>query len=366
LVSGHKFDNLREFERRDRMNVAAMTTPIGLAERLKSEAQTLGFAQFGIAPAVTPTGFHKLLEWLANGYAGQMQWMERRVDAYRHPEGVMKGTRSVLVAALNYHDGTTPSATRVARYASGTADYHDILKPRLRQLADFIRTEIPGAKTRVVIDTAPLLERDFARLAGIGWFGKNTMLISRSFGSYFFLGAILTDVQLEYDQATNHSYCGTCTKCLDACPTQAFPEPGVLDARRCISYLTIEQRKEPVPEELRAGIGNWLFGCDICQEVCPWNRFAPTDTLTEFRQTPAMQNIDCRELMILSEQEFTKRFEGTPLARPGRAGLLRNAAMVLGNQGDPAAIPVLEASLTDEEFLIRDAAAWALEKLRRE
>ena len=343
-----------------------MKTPIRLAERLKSAAKELGFAQLGIAPAVTPSGFHKLLEWLAKGYAGEMQWIERRVDAYAHPEGVMKGTRSVLVAAMNYHDGSAPSGTRVARYASGTADYHDILKPRLRHLADLIRKEDPAARTRVVIDTAPLLERDFAQLAGIGWFGKNTMLISRSLGSWFFLGAILTDAQLDYDQATNHSFCGTCTQCLDACPTQAFPEPGVLDARRCISYLTIEQRKEPVADELRSGIGDWLFGCDICQEVCPWNRFAPSATLPEFQQTPAMQNIDCRELMTLSEQEFAERFEGTPLSRPGRAALLRNAATVLGNQGDPAAIPALEACLTDDDFLIRDAAAWALEKLRRE
>lgn len=348
------------------MNLAAMTNPIRLAERLKSEAQELGFAQLGIAPAVTPSGFHKLLEWLANGYAGEMQWIERRVDAYGHPEGVMKGTRSVLVAAMNYHDGTAPSGTRVARYASGTADYHDLLKPRLQQLANRIRSEIPGARTRVVIDTAPLLERDFARLAGIGWFGKNTMLISRSLGSWFFLGAVLTDAELDYDQSTNNSFCGTCTRCLDACPTQAFPEPGVLDARRCISYLTIEQRKEPVPHEFRSGIGDWLFGCDICQEVCPWNRFAPSDTLPEFRQTPAMQNIDCCELMTLSEQAFSDRFEGTPLSRSGRAGLLRNAAIVLGNQGDPAAIPTLKACLNDEEFLIREAAAWALEKLSRE
>jgi len=343
-----------------------MTLQSSLSQRLKTLSQELGFVQLGIAPAVTPTGFHRLLEWIDQGHAADMQWIERRKDAYQHPDGVMPGTRSVIVAAMNYHDGSEPpsgTGPRVARYASGSGDYHDILKPRLRQLVSLIRAEHRQSRNRVVIDTAPLLERDFARLAGIGWFGKNTMLISRTAGSWFFLGAILTDVELEYDNPVDQSWCGTCTRCLDACPTDAFPEPGVLDARRCISYLTIEHRKDAIPEELRAGVGRWLFGCDICQDVCPWNRFAPTETLPEFQQQPSMRSIDCVELLSLSEEQFAARFDLTPLSRPGRAGLLRNAAIVLGNSGDISALPALRAALSDTEALVREAAAWAIEQL---
>jgi epoxyqueuosine reductase len=335
-----------------------------LTERLKSCGYELGFAQVGVAPAVTPTGFHRLLQWIDKGQSADMQWIERRRDAYRHPDGVMPGTRSVIMAAMNYHDGRAPtSGARIARYAAGIEDYHDVLKSRLRQLAQLLRTEVPGARTRVVIDTAPLLERDFGRMSGIGWFGKNTMLISRSIGSWFFLGGLLTDVELDYDRPFEQDFCGTCTRCLEACPTDAFPEPGVLDARRCISYLTIEQRKEPIPAELRSGLRDWLFGCDICQEVCPWNRFAPTETLPEFQHHPSITVTDCRELLRLSEEQFQTRFGQTPLARPGRAGLLRNAAIVLGNLRQYEAETELIASLIDPHPLVRGAAAWALGRL---
>ena len=335
-----------------------------LADRLKSLAQELGFAQLGIAPAVTPTGFHRLLEWIDNGHSADMQWIERRKEAYGHPDGVMSGTRSVIMAAMNYNDGAKPAAGgRIARYAWGSADYHDVLKPRLQTLADLLRTESPSVRTRVVIDTAPLLERDFARMAGIGWFGKNTMLISRSIGSWFFLGAILTDMELDYDKPVEQNYCGSCTRCLDACPTDAFPEPGVLDARRCISYLTIEHRKEPIPVDLRSGVGEWLFGCDICQDVCPWNRFAPDETLREFQHLPELNPVSCRELLSLTDEQFQVRFCDSPLSRPGRAGLLRNAAIVLGNARDLSAEPHLITALDDADPLIRGAAAWALGQL---
>lgn len=337
------------------------------AERLKSIGRELGFAQIGIAPAVTPTGFHRLLQWISDGHCAGMQWVERRAEAYRHPDGVMPGTRSVIMAAMNYHDGGVAAAAdgggRVARYAWGSADYHVVLKSRLKQLADLVRAEVPVARTRVVIDTAPLLERDFGRLAGIGWFGKNTMLISRSIGSYTFLGAVLTDAELEYDKPVEQNYCGTCTRCLDACPTDAFPEPGVLDARRCISYLTIEHRRSAIPPDLRSGIGDWLFGCDICQDVCPWNRFAPDETLPEFEHLSSMNPVDCRELLTLSAEQFELRFKDSPLSRPGRAGLLRNAAIVLGNAQDPSAEPALVTALADPESMIRGAAAWALGRI---
>ena len=276
----------------------------------------------------------------------------------------MQGTRSVIMAAMNYNDGAEPAAGgRIARYAWGTADYHDVLKPRLQKLADLLRNEVPTARTRIVIDTAPLLERDFGRLAGIGWFGKNTMLISRAIGSWFFLGAVLTDLEISCDTPVEQDYCGSCTRCLDACPTDAFPEPGVLDARRCISYLTIEHRRESIPLDLRIGIGEWLFGCDICQDVCPWNRFSPDDTLPEFQHLTSLNPVDCRELLTLSAEQFAIRFRDSPLSRPGRAGLLRNAAIVLGNAGNLSAEQELIAALDDTEPMIRGAAAWALGRL---
>jgi epoxyqueuosine reductase len=208
-----------------------------------------------------------------------------------------------------------------------------------------------------------LLERDFGRLAGLGWFGKNTMLISRSIGSWFFLGAILTDIELTYDQPLEQTFCGSCTRCLDACPTKAFPEPGVLDARRCISYLTIEHRHAGIPEEFRSDLGPWLFGCDICQDVCPWNRFAPSDTLPEFQQKLNFSTSECRSLLRLTEKEFRDRFAGSPLLRSGRTGLLRNAAIVLANLRDFDSRPELEVLLQDGEEILRETAAWAIQQL---
>jgi epoxyqueuosine reductase len=213
------------------------------------------------------------------------------------------------------------------------------------------------------VDSAPLLERDFARRAGLGWFGKNTMLLNKRLGSYFFIGALLLDLQLEPDPAHDTSHCGTCSACLDACPTQAFTAPGRLDARRCISYLTIELRG-PIPEELREPMGDWLFGCDICQEVCPWNRKAPAGNEPAFQPRPDLESVDPVELLSLTEQEFRRRFRGTALMRTKRRGLLRNAAIVLGNQGDAAALPALQNVLGDPEPLVREAAEWAIRRIR--
>jgi epoxyqueuosine reductase len=249
----------------------------------------------------------------------------------------------------------------VARYARG-ADYHDVLRERLKRLLAWLQAERPGCRGRAVVDTAPLLERDYARRAGLGWFGKNTMLLNRRQGSYFFLGALLSDVELTPDAAHETSHCGTCTACLDACPTDAFPAPGVLDARRCVSYLTIELRGS-VPEELREGLGDWVFGCDVCQEVCPWNRKAPPGAEPALAPRPDLEALDPEEVLGLTEDEFRRRFAGTALTRPRRAGLLRNAALVLGNTGGPEALPALRRALADPEPLVREAAAWAVGRI---
>lgn len=335
-----------------------------LSEKLKRAATELGFDVVRITPAVSPPGYHPLLEWMANGYAADMDWMARRKDAYQHPDGVLPETRSVIVVALNYHN-TPPQKTgmRIARYAGGSEDYHSVLRRNLKKIVAMIRQERPESRSRVVIDTAPLLERDFAKLAGIGWFGKNTMLISREIGSWFFIGAILTTESLSYDEPFEGDFCGSCTKCLDACPTDAFPEPHVLDANRCISYLTIERRDKAVPEDLRQGIGPWVFGCDICQEVCPWNRFAPRKTLPEFQLRDELKEMDVLQLLDFDESDFKRVFGGTPLERTGRDVIVRNAAVVAANTGRKAALPILATLTNDSSPLVCDAAKWAIRQL---
>ncbi|MGH7199203.1 MAG: tRNA epoxyqueuosine(34) reductase QueG, partial [Planctomycetaceae bacterium] len=340
------------------------TDSADLSAAVKAEAHRLGFDLVGITPAARPTGFDELRDWLRRGYAGEMHYMDRREDAYEHPRHVLDGVRSVIMLAMNYRTAEPPpSGARVSRYAWGDGDYHDVLRGKLKELANVLHESRPGCRTRGVVDTAPLLERDFARLAGLGWFGKNTLLINKHAGSWLFLAALLTDVALEHDAPHETAHCGTCTRCLDACPTDAFPEPYVLDARRCISYLTIELRDRPVPFALREGMGEWLFGCDVCQDVCPWNRKAPISTEPAFQPSPDLAPADAVALLRLSDEEFRERFGHTPLARPGRAGLLRNAAIVLGNRRDPAAVPALIDALHDDEPLIRGAAAWALGRI---
>jgi epoxyqueuosine reductase len=338
-----------------------------LEARLKHRAHELGFELAGIAPATPADGFDRLRQWLDRGLAGEMDYLRRHAQARRHPSSILANVRSVVMLGMNYYPGSgdgqiDPVATgKVARYARGQ-DYHDVLWERLNRLLEWVQEEIPTCRGRGVVDTAPLLERDFARRAGLGWFGKNTMLLNKRLGSYFFLGALLLDVELRPDPVHETSHCGTCTACLDACPTQAFVGPGWLDARRCISYLTIEV-KGSIPPELREPMGNWVFGCDMCQEVCPWNRKAPPAVERSFRPRPDLDPVDPIELLGLSPEEFRRRFRGTALMRPRRRGLLRNAAIVLGNRGDPAALTALHKALTDPEPLVREAAQWAIDRI---
>lgn len=341
-------------------------SPIELTAALKSRAQELGFALAGVCDAVAPNGVARLGEWLDRGYAGQMKYLHERRDAYAHPRHVLEGVRSLLLLGLPYRTAEAAPAGdgegRVARYAWGEADYHDVIRDKLHDLADYLRQLAPAATTRGVVDTAPLLEREFAQRAGLGWVGKNTLLLSRDAGSYFFLAALLTDVELAADDAFEADHCGTCTACLDACPTQAFPQAGVLDASRCISYLTIELR-DHIPTELRPGMRDWVFGCDVCQEVCPWNRFAPVSEIERLQPVEAMNPLELTGLFELDDDAFRRRFRKTPLWRPHRDGLLRNAAIVLGNQGRAAALPALTRGLHDAAPLVRAAAAWAIGRI---
>lgn len=334
-----------------------------LTRDLKAQARQAGFDLVGVCPAVAPAGLHHLQAWLDAGYAGQMHYFPARREAYAHPRYILAGVRSLVMLGMHYRT-VEPAALqagqgRISRYAWGEADYHDVIHERLRQLARWLAEQAPGASVRGVVDTAPLLEREFGRLAGLGWIGKNTMLVNREAGSWFFLAALLTDLELDYDPSHEHDYCGTCRACLDACPTQAFPQPYVLDATRCISYLTIELRGS-APRPLRTEIGDWLFGCDICQEVCPWNRRAPVSGETAFAPAPDANPVPLAELFTLTDDTFRARFRRTPLWRAKRRGLLRNAALVAGRQRAGELIDALVRGLQDAEPLVRGACAWAL------
>ena len=289
---------------------APMPDNAQLSADLKATARTLGFDLAGIAPAVAAPGVARLDEWLSQGYAGQMHYLPDRRAAYDHPNSVLDGVRSIVMLAMNYRtaEPAPPAAGqgRVSRYAWG-ADYHKLIRRRLDRLADWLRERSPAASVRGVVDTAPLMERELAQLAGLGWIGKNTLLLNREMGSWFFLAALLTDLDLDCDAPHATDHCGTCRACLDACPTQAFAAPYVLDASRCISYLTIELRGQ-VPLELREGMGDWVFGCDVCQDVCPWNRRAPETSEPAFAPAAGRNPLELAELFFWSDADFAPPF----------------------------------------------------------
>lgn len=341
-----------------------------LETQLKARARELGFLLVGIAPATEADTFPYYEAWLDAGYAGTMGYLHRRREARRHPRSVVPEVRSVVMLGLEYGRGEPDEFAeepkpanrgRVARYAQGT-DYHQFLWDRENELAEWLRTEVPGTIAFGVADTAPLLERDFARRAGLGWIGKNTMLINKHHGSFFFLGALLTSLELTPDPPHEASHCGTCTACLDACPTNAFPEPKMLDARKCISYLTIENRST-IPEDLADQMGDWLWGCDVCQDVCPWNRHSDSRV---FPTDPTLASLDLIELLGLSDGEFRQRFRGTVFFRGRRTNLLRNAAIVLAHTGDQRAIPALRRAAGDDDPVIAAAATWAISQISSE
>ena len=338
-------------------------SPSQLTNSLKTEAKQLGFDLCGVCPAVSPTGFSSLEAWLDAGYAGEMRYLADRREAYSSPQYVMDGTVSVVMLGLNYQTETPTECGfgegRVSRYAWSDIDYHDLIHEKLKSMVSFCSELGAGIRARGIVDTAPLLEREFAQLAGLGWQAKNTMLINREIGSWFFLAALLVNVELDFDRPFDSSHCGTCTACIDACPTDAFVQPGVLDARRCISYLTIELR-QPIPLELRSRIGEWLFGCDVCQDVCPWNNKAVNPNKENFRPRENSNPMDLRELFFMTDQQFRDRFRSTPLWRSKRRGIVRNAAIVLGNNPVDDNVDALAIGLNDDEELIRGACAWSL------
>jgi epoxyqueuosine reductase len=346
------------------MRAEPVKEPAVLSQRIKEEAQRLGFALVGISPVVAPPHEESFAEWLRQGLGGELGYMKRTEELRRDPKKLVPWAVSVVSVGMNYStplprpEVSDDSRGWISRYAWGD-DYHDLVRQRLDLLLAKIKGIYGGdIQGRAFVDSGPVLEREIAGVAGIGWIGKNTHLISPQKGSWFFLGELFLGIELAYDRAIKDR-CGKCDLCIKACPTGAFAGPYILDARRCISYLTIEL-KGAMPRHLRPLVGNHIFGCDICQEVCPYNVKAKPTGEEAFQPRDGLYAPDLIPLLSLTEEEFRRRFKGSPLLRAKRRGFLRNVAVALGNLKSREAVPALGRALCDEEPLVRAHAAWAL------
>jgi epoxyqueuosine reductase len=345
-----------------------------LRSALAEKAAELGFSAIGIARSdAAPKTAERLRSWLADGCHGDMIWMEETAERRASPAGLWPEVRSIISLGMSYAPGTDPLALagqpnrgRISVYAQG-ADYHDLIKKALKALARWLVAEaerLEGApcQLKVFVDTAPVMEKPLAEAAGLGWQGKHSNLVSRTDGSWLFLGAIYTNLELEPD-APHVARCGSCTACLDACPTDAFPVPFQVDARRCISYLTIEH-KGPIPDEFRVAIGNRIYGCDDCLAVCPWNRFAQTARANHaFLPRAELAAPELGDILALDDAAFRKVFAGSPIKRIGRNRMVRNAAIAAGNSGNPKLAERLRPLTDDADEVVAEAARWALDRL---
>ena len=378
-------------------------------KQIQNTAEQVGFQLLGFTPAKEASTFPQLCEWLENGYAASMHYIERRKDAYRHPESILPNCKSLAILARPYpaHPWTPrsksarndspahqaplnptrfahPNSGTIGSYASTHSDYHTAIRKDLKPLLAELKKMFPDAHSRIVVDTAPLLERDFARSAGLGWIGKNTLLLNKKLGSYFFLCAILTEIDLcrnTIEQAAAISHCGSCQACIEACPTKAIRAPYILDANRCISYWTIEHKGD-IPPEIRESIGPWIFGCDACQIVCPWNSKPATAQFTKqpeqlepnlpppYRPEPYRlephrleEKSDPIFWLELDEKAFQTSFLDTPFWRTGLENLQRNALCVAANIGLSQAIPSIRKFLDHTNPILRETARWAIHSL---
>ena len=340
-----------------------------LEDALKAKAHELGFVAVGIAPAQDdPLRAGRLHEWLDAGYHGDMGWMQDRADVRQGPQSMWPAARSVIALGMSYAPDVDPLAeeemardAKISVYAQGR-DYHDVVKKALKALARWLVEERPGTELKVFVDTAPVMEKPLGEAAGIGWQGKHTNLLSRDHGNWLFLGAIYTTLQLSPDEP-HDDRCGSCRACQDACPTDAFPEPYRLDARRCISYLTIEH-KGPIPHEFREAIGNRIYGCDDCLAVCPWNKFAETASRhAKLAPREDLADPDLAELLALDDAAFRAKFSGSPIKRVGRDRFVRNCLIAAGNSGKGALLPQVRSLTGDPDPVVAEAARWALARL---
>jgi epoxyqueuosine reductase len=338
-----------------------------LLAELRARARSLGFDAFGVALATArPDLPGKLAAALDAGWHGDMDWLAETAVRRGSPQALWPEARSVVMLGVNYGPDTDPMAA-LARPSIGNIsvyarnrDYHDLIKGRLKELAGLLARRT-GAAVKVFVDTAPLMEKPFAEAAGLGWQGKHTVLVSREFGSWLFLGAILTSAELPPD-ASHPESCGSCTRCLDICPTKAFPAPFQLDARRCLAYLNIEHQG-PIPHEFRVALGNRIYGCDDCLAVCPWNKFAQATSEIRLRAREDLAAPSLVDLVALDGAGFRRLFAGSPVKRLGRGRFLRNVLIAIGNSADLSLLPAVEARLGDDEPLVRGAAVWALRRL---
>lgn len=337
-----------------------------LKQAIQAKAHELGFTLTGVTTPDPPPHFDTFQKWLAQGHHGTMGYLasDRSLARRADPKQILPECKSILVLATAYPSpsgrGQGEGELRIASYARG-GDYHDVLPARMKELIQFIEEQVGGpVKNRWYTDTGPILERDLAQRAGIGWIGKNTCLINPKQGSYFLLSEIFLDLDLEPDPPIVTDHCGTCTRCITACPTDCILPNRTLDATRCISYLTIEL-KDDIPTELRDKMGEWVFGCDICQMVCPWNRFAPDGDSAFDDGFPPPSPED----LTLTPQAFNQRFKRTPVQRAKRRGYLRNLAVALGNSGSMHVLPVLQNALNDDEPLVREHAKWAIKQINQ-
>ncbi|MDO7844468.1 tRNA epoxyqueuosine(34) reductase QueG [Sphingomonas immobilis] len=346
-----------------------MNASISLETRLKAKAAELGFAACGIARAdAAPQSADRLHAWLAQGMHGDMIWMAERAHHRESPRGLWPEVRSVVSLGMSYAPATDPLALagegeigRISTYAQG-ADYHDVVKRALKALARWLVAEAAGVDLKVFVDTAPVMEKPLAEAAGLGWQGKHTNLVSREHGSWLFLGAIYTTLDLSPDAASGGA-CGSCDACQKACPTDAFPAPYRLDARRCISYLTIEHAG-PIPVEFREGIGNRIYGCDDCLAVCPWNKFAESAAANRaFLPRAELAAPSLAEMLALDDAGFRAVFAGSPIKRIGRNRMVRNALIAAGNSGSVALVEPVRRLLGDSDAVVAEAAEWALARL---
>ncbi len=340
-----------------------------LRSALEAEARAAGFAKLGIcAPNAIPHAAERLAQFVAQGRHGQMLWMEERMTWRGDPAALWPEARSIIMLAELYTPDTDPLASLTRRdratisvYAQNR-DYHDLVKKRLKRVGRWLLEQRPGEDIKVFVDTAPVMEKPLAEAGGLGWQGKHTNLLARDLGNWFFLGAIFTTIAFDPDPPEGE-HCGNCTACLDICPTDAFPAPFQLDARRCISYLTIEH-KGPVDLELRAKMGNRIYGCDDCLAVCPWNKFAKEATEMRYAARAELQSPKLRDLAALDDAGFRALFSGSPIKRIGRDRFVRNVLYAIGNSGDPSLAGVAAALIDDPDAAVADAARWAVERLR--
>jgi epoxyqueuosine reductase len=357
-----------------------------LTTAVKKAAAEAGFELAGIAPIADFSELDYFPQWIADGYAGEMKYLETRDEVgtlkRANLRTVAPWARSVIVCAINYNtahpysmQADDPQRGWISRYAWSREDYHEAVVRRLRQVEAGLREavarqsrrafpaarEAPELRTRCYVDTGPLVERVYAKYAGIGWIGKNTCILNQKIGSWLFLGVILASLDLDAD-VPHPDRCGTCTRCIDACPTNALMEPYRLDSNLCIAYLTIEKRGS-IPDSMRDGIGRHVFGCDICQDVCPWNRKAPVTSAPEFQPREGLVNPALEWLAEITAEDFRRTFRGSPIRRAKRSGIRRNAVIAMGNSGDRGFVPVLEKLAADDDEVLSEQARWAIKKL---